>query len=128
MILPVSTIPLAQSIAATFDPSNAVMWTTMLAANGSSEPTHGISTGYLSTAWGVMVPSQTWAMDNDGVWVLVDSTSGDAQAVAAHAQAEGLQVTTDKVQALFDSADITAQDPWIAMVRLGLTLCADSGQ
>jgi hypothetical protein len=128
MIVPVPNIALAQALAATFDPENASMWTTMLAPNADDAPTHGISTGYLSDAWGVIVPSQTWTMSDDGVWLLVESTAGNAQAVAEHAQAEGLQVTSQEVQVLFDSADITAQDPWLAMARLGLTLCADRGQ
>ena len=58
----------------------------------------------------------------DGVWTLVSSEPGDPVAVYEAASAAGVSTTQAEVDALFAAADVTTQEPFVAMGRLGLTI------
>jgi hypothetical protein len=125
MILRASITPLAQQIAATLSPAGAGMWTTPLSPTGATPATHYISTGQISPDFAHMVPCQTWEQDEEGAWVETGSEPGDPVAVYEACNASEMEVTLEQVEAVFDVADVTEQDPFVAMARMGLSLVSE---
>lgn len=122
LIVPAANVELARQIAASFGPGGEGMWTTPLSASGSDPATHYISSGYVPPEYGYLVPLQVWAQDENGDWVLVGSEPGDSVAVYTAATAQGVVCTQADVDALFAAADVTEQEPFVAMGRLGLQI------
>lgn len=122
LIVPAAFTDLARAIATSFGPGGAGMWTTPLSASGSDPATHYISSGYVPPEYGYLVPLQVWSQDQNGDWVLVGSEPGDPVAVYTAATAQGVVCTQADVDALFAAADVTEQEPYTAMGRLGLTI------
>jgi len=101
MIVPAALAPLARALAEGLaGEAGAGMWQVALAPEGSPEPTHYISTG--------MIEDQFL------------SCVTDAGALYAACQAAGASVTQDQCQALVSGSDVSADDPFAAMGRLGL--------
>lgn len=122
LIVLASDAPLAREIAAAFGPGGVGMWTTPLSADGFEPATHFISSGYIPEAFAYMVPFQVWALDEDGAWGMTASDPGNPVAVYEAASAEGVSCTLADVEAIFASADVTEQEPFVAMDRLGLKM------
>lgn len=122
LICPAANVDLARAIATSFGPGGEGMWTTPLSASGSDPATHYISSGYVPPEYGYLVPLQVWSQDQNGDWVLVGSEPGDPVAVYTAATAQGVVCTQADVDALFAAADVTEQEPFTAMGRLGLTI------
>jgi hypothetical protein len=122
LIVPATSVDLARAIATSFGPGGEGMWTTPLSASGSDPATHYISSGFVPPEYGYLVPLQVWTQDQDGDWVLVASEPGDPVAVYNAATAQGVVCTQADVDALFAAADVTEQEPFVAMGRLGLTI------
>jgi len=122
LIVPTANVDLARQIAASFGPGGEGMWTTPLSASGSDPATHYISTGYVPPDYGYLVPCQTWVQEEDGTWVMTNSEPGDPVAVYTAAVAQGVKCTQADVDALFAAADVTEQEPFVAMGRLGLQI------
>ena len=125
LILPADVTPLAQEISATLSPGGAGMWTTGLSATGLPPATHFISTGFIPPEFAHMVPEQSWIQDEDGVWVKTGSNPGNPVAVYEACVAAGMTVTLEQIEAVFAVADVTEQDAFIAMQRLGLSIVSD---
>lgn len=122
LILPANVTPLAQEIAATLSSGGAGMWTTGLSATGLPPATHFISTGFIPPEFAHMVPEQFWEQDETGAWVQTGSEPGNPVAVYEACTAAGMTVTLEQVEAIFAVADVTEQEPFVAMGRLGLVL------
>lgn len=122
LICPAANVDLARAIATSFGPGGIGMWTTPLSASGSDPATHYISSGYVPPEYGYLVPLQVWSLDPNGDWVLVGTEPGDPVAVYTAATAQGVVCTQADVDALFAAADVTEQEPFTAMGRLGLTI------
>jgi hypothetical protein len=122
LILPANVTPLAQEIAATLSSGGSGMWTTGLSATGSPPATHFISTGFIPPEFAHMVPEQFWVQDETGAWVQTGSESGNPVAVYEACTAAGMTVTLEQVEAIFAVADVTEQEPFVAMGRLGVMI------
>lgn len=122
LILPAAVTPLARQIAATLSPAGIGMWTTGLSPTGAEPATHFISTGLISPEFAHMVPEQVWGQGEDGAWTRVSTSTGSPQAVTEACNAAGMEVTLEQVLAVFDVADVTEQEPFVALGRLGLVL------
>ena len=122
LIVPTAYVDLARAIAASFGPGGDGMWTTPLSADGLDPASHYISSGFVPEQFAYMVPCQTWEQDETGAWVLVSSEPGDPVAVYTAASEAGVICTQAEVDALFAAADVTTQEPFVAMGRLGLTI------
>lgn len=122
LLVPSAQVDLARAIAASFGPGGSGMWTTPLSANGLDPASHYISSGFVPEQFAYMVPCQTWETDEDGAWVLVSSEPGDPVAVYQAATEAGVSCTQADVDALFAAADVTTQEPFVAMGRLVLTI------
>ena len=125
LILPATVTPLAQEIAATLSPGGVGMWTTGLSPTGAEPATHFISTGFIPPEFAYMVPEQFWEQDETGAWVQTGSTPGDPVAVYEACTAAGMTVTLEEIEAVYAVADITDQEPFVAMGRMGLVLVQD---
>ena len=123
LILTAEVTPLAQQIAvALAGEAGASMWSTPLAPTAEGPATHYISSGMVGDEFAYMVPLQVWAIDEAGDWQLVSTEPGNPEAVTAACNAGGLAVTLEQVEAIFTVADVTEQEPFTAMGRLGLQL------
>lgn len=122
LILPADVTPLAQQIAATLSPGGVGMWTTGLSPDGTEPATHYISSGLIAPEFAHMVPEQFWEQDEYGAWVQTGVTPGNPEAVTEACNAAGLEVTLAQVDAVFDASDVTEQDAFTAMARLGLMM------
>lgn len=126
LILPVNTTQLARDIASALSPAGAGMWTTGLSADNSSVISHHISTGFISEDFAYMVPEQVYEQDTQGAWILKETIAGNPEAVHAACTAAGMQVTLADIEDVFLTADVTAQEPFVAMQRLGLQLVQET--
>ena len=124
LIVPAAEVDTARAIAAV-TPGGEGMWTAGLSASGAAPATHYISTGWIPEGWQAMVPSQTWEQDANGDWVQVGSTPGDPMLVLAMSQAAGLPYTLADILDVFAVADVTDQDPFVALGRTGLQIVQD---
>lgn len=122
LIVPDNLVSLARLVAATVSVGGEGMWTTPLSSTADGVPSHWISSGLVPPDWQYMVPVLEYAQDDAGSWVLVGSTPGNQQAVLYACEQEGVTIDPVELAALFDTADVTAQPPFVAMERLGLVL------
>ncbi len=122
LILPAAVAPLARQIAATLSPGGIGMWTTGLSPTGAEPATHYISTGLIAPEFAHMAPEQVWTQGEDGAWTRISTSTGSPQAVTEACVAAGMEVTLAQVLAVFDAADVTEQEPFTALGRLGLVM------
>jgi len=126
LVVPVAYVELARQIAASFGPGGEGMWTTPCSPDGKEPETWNIASGYVPPEYNYLVPLQMWewvrAQDGTGAWVQTGSEPGDPVAVYQAASAAGVVCTQADVDALFAAADVTQQDPFVAMGRLGIQL------
>lgn len=116
-------VDLARQLCA-LEAGGAGMLTTGLSIDGSEPATQFISSGECPPLIVQYCPLQTWEQEEDGTWVQTGAEPGNAQAVydASQAADPPVQCTLLEIAVLFASADITQQDPWVALNRLGLQL------
>ena len=125
LILPANVTPLAHEIAATLSPGGVGMWITGLSPTGAEPATHFISTGFIPPEFASMVPEQFWEQDETGAWVQTGSTPGDPVAVYEACTAAGMTVTLEEIEAVYAVADVTEQEPFVALGRMGLVLVSE---
>ena len=135
MIVTEADAPLARQLAAGIDPAHSSgMWTTALAsADAPTVPTHYISTGFVAEAFASVLPLAEWAYEQPdpeqpGTWTRTGYLPGNPAAVAESAGKADppIVVTTEEVEALYLASDVTTEDPWVALGRLGLVLAQES--
>ena len=122
LIIQAQDAPLAREIAAAFGPGGSGMWTTPLSASGLDPASHYISSGYIPAEFVSLAPSTTWTQDEEGNWIATDHYPGDAATVYAYASQAGVQCTLADVEGVFSRSDCSAQEPFVAMGRLGLMI------
>jgi len=122
LIVDTANVELARAIAASFGSGGVGMWTTPLSSDGKDPATYYISSGYVPPDYGYLVPCQWWEQDEKGNWVMTGSEPGDPVAVYTAATSQGVKCTQEDVDALFAVADVTEQEPFTAMGRLGVQI------
>ncbi len=124
LIVPADQAPLARLIAATLDPVNCSdMFTTGLSPTGDEPATHYISSGGISEGFAALVPFTVWAQEGDPPeWVEVSHDPGKPVKTYELCLQAGLEVTLEAIEVMYASADVTAENPWAAMSRMGLQL------
>lgn len=122
LIVTAADSPTARAIAAAFGPGGVGMWTTPMSASGFDPATHYISSGYISAEFVALSPMATWALDEDGDWVQTGFYAGDAAAVCGACQQAGLPYTLAEIEGVFSRSDVSQQEPFVAMGRLGLQI------
>ena len=135
MIITAADAPLVRSIADMFAGSPQHMWQTGLSADGKAPATHYIATGYVPEGYQVMAPWQEWEWqqpdpDHPGAWVMTFSYPGRPdivwqacqQPISEDDPSPRVPCTLEEVKGAFQRSDMTSQDPWVAMGRLGLQI------
>ena len=120
--------PLARAICSTLDPVNCQnMFTTGLSPTGDEPATHYISSGGISEGFAALVPYSVWELqqpdpEQPAQWVEVEHRPGHPEKTSEMCIEAGLDVSTAAVEFLYATSDVTSQDPWTALSRLGLQL------
>ena len=127
IILPAAAQALAQGLCvAAAGEAGAGMFTTGLSATGEAPATHFISSGAVEAKFAGILPLSTITTVDEVE--TVTRSAGDVGAVIQLAADAGVAVDMDTVGGLFAALDVTAQGPFAAMERLGLTITVDTAQ
>jgi hypothetical protein len=124
LIVPADQAPLARLICSTLDPVNySQEFQTGLSPTGDEPATHYISSGGISEGFAALVPFAVWAQEGDPPeWVEVFHDPGKPAKTFELCLQAGLEVTLEAIEVMYASADVTAENPWMAMGRLNLQL------
>lgn len=122
LIVTAADAPTARAIAAAFGPGGVGMWQTPLSASGSGTPTHYISTGYIPAEFVALAPIATWEQTEGDGWIRTDYSPGNAATVALYAQQSGLPYTEADIEGVHSRSDVSAEEPFLAMGRMGLKI------
>ncbi len=123
LIIPSAHVQLARDLAAAIDPAGSQGLFMTPLTNGN-QITHYISTGIVSEAFAQPLPCTTWAQDEEGAWVQVSHWPGMPEAIAQMAGQldPPFPLEAAQVAAAFAASDISEQEPFVAMGRMGLSL------
>lgn len=134
MIVTAADAPFARQLAASIDPgSSSGMWETALAhPDAPTVATHYISTGFVASTFADVLPLAEWAYedagpDQPGTWRRTGYLPGNPAAVveAAANLEPPLVVDVGTVEALYLASDVTTEEPFVALGRLGLVLAQE---
>ena len=124
IILPAAAQALAQGLCvAAAGEAGAGMFVTGLSATGEAPATHFISSGAVEAKFADILPIGTVTMVDEVT--TVERSAGDVGAVIQLAKDAGQTVDAKTIGGLFAALDVTAQDPFAAMERLGLKLVTE---
>lgn len=123
LIIPSAHVQLARDLAAAIDPVASV-GLFMTALTDGNQITHYISTGIVSDSFAQPLPCTQWAQDEDGAWTQVSHWPGMPEAIAQMAATldPPFPLEAAQVAAAFAASDISEQEPFVAMARMGLSL------
>jgi hypothetical protein len=123
MLIPSAHVQLARDLAAAIDPVASVGLFMTPLTNGQTV-THYISSGIVSDQFAMPLPLTTWAQDEEGAWVQTSHWPGMPEAIAQTAATldPPFPLTAEQVAAAFAASDISEQEPFVAMARMGLSL------
>ena len=117
MIVPDSIVAIARALADNFGPASSGMWTTPLSPTGNLPATHWISTGFVGDDFAAVLPLSHFV---DGVWV---TEPYDPAAFIALCATYGIAApAVEQITAIMGTVDVSDQQPFAAMERLGLML------
>ena len=127
IIVPASFQQLAQGLceAAAEGDAGKGMFTTPLSPDGTEPATHYISSGPIATEFGDLLPltTVTRAVNEEGETSTTETTRpGDVATVEAIADQAGINLPAGTIAALFAAIDVTEQEPFTAMARLGVQI------
>jgi hypothetical protein len=98
------------------------MFQTGLSSTGDEPATHYISSGGVSEGFAALVPFAVWGQEPDGQWVEISRDPGKPEKTHELCIQAGLDITLEAIEVMYASADVTAENPWAAMARMGLQL------
>ena len=117
-IVPAAVVDMARAMCVGLaGPAGDGMFTTELSATGSDPVTHYISSGQISDEMAALLPLTT--VNPDGT---VTTEPGDPAYVVELAAQAGITVTVEQVAGLLAAVDVSEQEPFAAMARLGLKI------
>lgn len=108
IVVPASDVEAARELGAALDPAGAGMYTTPLSPTGEMPATHYMSSGLIDE---LMVP-----LLEDGNLLYQYALAG------AEKQGLSLEVTEDEADLLVAESDVSTENPFDVMERLGLQL------
>ena len=122
IIIPASAQAKAQALCAGLaGQAGAGMFVVGLSASGSAPATHYISSGPISDDMAALLPCKSVTTDAEGN-KQITTTPGMPEAVPALAAKAGITATKTQINALYAAIDVSDQEPFAAMARLGLKL------
>ena len=119
IIVPAAFQQFAQGLceAAAEGDAGKCMFTTGLSATGELPATHYISSGPIANEFGDLLPLTSF--DEEGA---PTTRPGDVATVEAIADQAGITLPAGTIAALFAAIDVTEQEPFTAMARLGVQI------
>lgn len=122
IIVPKAKQALSQSLCAGLaGQAGAGMFIVGLSASGNAPATHYISSGPISDEMAALLPCKSVTTDAEGNQQIT-TTPGHPELVVSLAAEAGITVTRAQIDALYASVDISDQEPFAAMARLGLKM------
>lgn len=126
IIVPKAKQALSQSLCAGLaGNAGAGMFITGLSASGNAPATHYISAGAISDEMAALLPCKSVTTDAEGNQQIT-TTPGHPELVPALADKAGITVTRAEIDALYAGIDVSDQDPFAALDRLGFKLVQTS--
>ncbi len=92
-----------------------------LSASGNAPATHYISAGPISSEMAALLPCKSVTTDAEGNQQIT-TTPGHPELIPALALKAGITVTPAQITALYAAIDVSDQEPFGAMARLGLQI------
>ena len=119
IIVPAAFQQLAQGLCAAAAEGDAGegMFTTGLSETGTEPATHYISSGPIATEFGDLLPLTSF--DEEGGHT---TRPGDVDTGEAIATQAGFTLPAGTIAALFSAVDVTEQEPFTVMQRMGLQI------
>lgn len=118
LIVPAEQVELAKALTLNLaGPGGSGMFTTPLSPTGEHPATHYISSGAIEKPFADLLPLVQVELDNS-----VTVAPGNPDQIVTLAGNSGFEITLNQVKTLLDSSDVSEQDPFTAMSRLGLKL------
>lgn len=120
LIIPADYAPLARALCAglTDGGSGAGMFTTAVSADGALPATHCISEGLIGLTFAALLPLATYNTNSEGISAQT-TTPGRPKIIVRLAKGA---VSLAQVEALLAATDVTEQNPFTALARMGLQL------
>lgn len=127
IIVPAAFQQLAQGLCEAIAEGDAgkSMFTRGLSANGELPATHYISSGPIYESFADLLPLTTVNQDGEGL-PDIHTRPGNVETAEAMAEQAGIELPTGVIAALFAAIDVSAQGPYEAMARLGLSFSQES--
>ena len=97
------------------------MFVVGLSATGNAPATHYISAGPISSDMAALLPCKSVTNDAEGQQTIT-TTPGMPEAVPALAAKAGITATKTQINALYAAIDVSDQEPFAALARLGLKM------
>ena len=121
-IVPAAVVDMARAMCVGLaGPAGDGMFITGLSATGNAPATHYVSSGPISDGMAALLPCASVTQDSEGKDVIT-TTPGQPDAVPALAAEAGITTTLAQIKALYASIDVSDQEPFVAMARLGLKI------
>ena len=99
------------------------MLTTGLSPNGEAPATHYISSGGIAPEFAGILPLTTVTpVEQEGEAPMVSTRPGNVAVVEGLAAQAGISLPAGTIAALFAAIDVSDQEPFVAMARLGLQI------
>jgi len=125
MIVPDSIVSTVRALADAFGPAASNMFSTPLSPTGDGPPTHWVSTGHIGTEFAGIMPLKRITANDKGEAVIAD-TPADPKAFTALAKEHKLTPPPESaIEAIMAQVDVSDQEPFAAMSRLGLQMVRD---
>ena len=104
-------------------PGGIGMFTVGLSPTGSAPATFYINSGLVPTTWAALFPYARWTYNPvTQLWAHIQASNGIPVSVYNAAIAAGYSITQAQVNTILTTCDISDQDPWAVMARLGVQL------
>ena len=121
-IVPAAVVDMARAMCVGLSgPAGDGMFTTALSATGEAPATHYVSSGLISDEMAALLPLTTVNADGS-----TTTAPGDPAYVVELAAQAGITVTVEQVAGLLAAVDVSDQEGFAALTRLGLQMVREA--
>jgi hypothetical protein len=121
-------VALARTITETLAPVGGKgMYTTGLSPTGTAPATHWISSGFIDADYAALLPLHEWTQDEEGAWEVAIVHPGYPEMITQMCADAELDVSLADVEAVLAASDVTVEQPFAAMSRMGLQMVQETG-
>ena len=129
LIVPAAFQTLAQGLCEAMAEGDAGkgVFTTGLSPNGEAPATHYISSGGIAPEFADILPLTTVTPSTEiGEPDVITTQPGNVSAVEAMAAQAGITLPAGTIAALFSAIDVSDQEPFVAMARVGVQIVREA--